>query len=40
MAALEAKLDELIQVVKKGGNVYIDGNKAGEALVLGTFKSA
>lgn len=39
MRAVERKLDELISAVKAGGNVYIDGNKAGEALVLGTYKA-
>ena len=38
--ALYRKFDELIQAVNKGGSVYIDGNKAGEALVMGTYKSA
>ena len=32
--------ERLIAAVEKGGHVYIDGNKAGEALVLGTYKSA
>jgi hypothetical protein len=32
--------ERLIAAVEKGGNVYIDGNKAGEALVLGSYKSA
>lgn len=32
--------ERLIAAVEKGGNVYIDGNKAGEALVLGTYKSS
>ena len=36
MAAVEAKLDELIQVVKKGGNVYMDGSKVGERVALST----
>ena len=39
-AALEAKLDELISAVKQGGNVYIDGNKAGEALLMASYKSS
>ena len=30
-----AKFDELIKVVKEGGDVFIDGNKIGQALVLG-----
>ena len=29
-------LEKLIAAVSKGGNVYIDGNKAGRAMVLGT----
>lgn len=32
--------ERLIAAVEKGGHVYIDGNKAGEALVLGTYKSS
>ena len=39
-AALEAKLDELIAAVKQGGSVYIDGNKAGEALLMASYKSS
>ena len=39
-AALEAKLDELIAVVKQGGDVYIDGNKAGTAMMLAQYKTA
>jgi hypothetical protein len=39
-AALEAKLDELISAVRQGGNVYIDGNKAGEALLMASYKSS
>jgi hypothetical protein len=38
MAELSAKLDTLISVVSAGGNVYLDGNKVGEAQVLGTYK--
>jgi len=38
--ALYRKFDQLIEAVNKGGSVYIDGNKAGEALVMGTYKSA
>ena len=33
-----AKMDELIGVVKKGGDVFIDGNKVGYALTLGSTK--
>ena len=39
-AALEAKLDELIAAVKEGGDVYIDGNKAGTAMMLAQYKTA
>ena len=38
MAEISAKLDTLISVVSAGGNVYLDGNKVGEAQVLGTYK--
>ena len=31
---LMQKIDKLISIVEKGGNVYIDGSKVGEALVL------
>lgn len=40
MAAVEAKLTELIAVVKAGGNVYLDTNKVGRAQVLGSYKSS
>lgn len=33
-------LRELIDLVKQGGHVYIDGNKVGQALVLSSYKSA
>ena len=33
-----AKMDELINVVKQGGDVYIDGNKAGQSLMLASTK--
>ena len=33
-----ALLKELITAVKAGGNVYMDGNKVGQALVLSTTK--
>jgi hypothetical protein len=39
-AALEAKLDELIAAVKQGGDVFIDGNKAGNAVMLASYKTA
>ena len=35
---LLAKLDELIRVVKQGGNVYMDGQRVGQSLVLGASK--
>ena len=31
---LMQKIDKLISIVEKGGNVYMDGSKVGEALVL------
>jgi len=31
---------KLIEVVGRGGNVYIDGNKVGQAMVLGSNKSS
>lgn len=40
IAAVEAKLTELIAVVKAGGNVYLDANKVGRAQVLGSYKSS
>lgn len=39
MAAVEKKLQQLIDLVKEGGDVYLDTNKVGKAQVLGTFKS-
>jgi hypothetical protein len=33
-----AKMDELITEVKKGGNVYLDANKVGTAMTVGTYK--
>ena len=35
-----SKLDELIAAVKEGGDVFIDGSKAGNALVLASSKSS
>ena len=32
-----AKLDRLIAAVEKGGDVYMDGNKVGQALVLSSY---
>jgi hypothetical protein len=40
LAAVEAKLAELITVVKAGGTVYLDSNKVGRTQVLGSYKSA
>lgn len=34
-----SKLDELISVVKAGGNVYLDGNKVGTALAVASHKT-
>ena len=34
-----AKLDELISAVREGGHVYLDGNKVGTAMAMGTFKT-
>jgi len=39
-AKLEAKLDILISAVQAGGNVYLDGNKVGSALTIGSYKSS
>jgi hypothetical protein len=33
-----AKLDELIQAVKSGGNVYLDGTKVGTAMNVSTYR--
>jgi hypothetical protein len=33
-----AKLDELISVVKSGGNIYLDGTKVGTAMNVSTYK--
>lgn len=33
-------LEKLIAAVEKGGDVYIDGNKAGKALALATYRSS
>jgi len=33
---VESLLERLVSAVEKGGDVYIDGNKAGRAMVLGT----
>jgi hypothetical protein len=34
------KLDKLIEIVERGGNVYMDGSKVGEALVLSSNLSS
>ena len=33
-------LTSILNAVQSGGDVYIDGNKAGEALVMGTYKAS
>jgi len=33
-------LEKLIAAVEKGGNVYMDSNKVGRSLVLGTYQSS
>ena len=33
-----SKLDELINIMKQGGNVYLDGTKVGTAMAKGAFK--
>lgn len=33
-------LSKILNAVQSGGDVYIDGNKAGEALVMGTYKAS
>ena len=33
-----AKLDELISVVKSGGNIYLDGTRVGTAMNVSTYK--
>jgi hypothetical protein len=38
--ALLEKIDRLIAAVETGGDVYIDGNKAGRAINIATYKSA
>jgi hypothetical protein len=37
-AALEAKIEKLIAIVEKGGNVFIDGNKVGTTLALSNYR--
>ena len=36
--AMVEKLDAILAAIQAGGNVYIDGNKAGQAQVLGTYR--
>jgi hypothetical protein len=38
-ADVNKKLDELISVVKAGGNVYLDGSKVGTALTVASHKT-
>ena len=33
-------LTSILNAVQSGGDVYIDGSKAGEALVMGTYKAS
>jgi hypothetical protein len=40
LAAVEAKLTELIAVVKTGGNVYLDSNKVGRAQLMAASSNA
>jgi len=40
MAEISAKLDTLISVVSKGGDVFLDGNKVGETLAINSYKSS
>jgi hypothetical protein len=38
MKAIEQKLDQLINIVSEGGDVYIDGSKVGKTLQLASSK--
>lgn len=38
-AAVLAKLDQLINVIERGGNVFLDGQKVGSALVQGNYRT-
>ena len=38
--AVAQKLDEILQAIREGGDVYMDGNKVGESLMLSTVKSS
>ena len=33
-------MDEMIAAIREGGDVFIDGNKAGMALNLGAYRSS
>ena len=39
-SGVEEKLDAILAAIQAGGNVYIDGNQVGQALVLGSYKSS
>ena len=39
-SGVEEKLDLILEAIQAGGNVYIDGNQVGQALVLGSYKSS
>ena len=36
--ALEAKIDKLISIIEKGGDVYMDGTKVGKSLMLAGYR--
>ena len=38
--AMIEKLDAILSAIKEGGDVYIDGNKAGQSLMLAAVKSS
>ena len=38
--AVAQKLDEILQAIREGGDVYMDGNKVGESLMLSSVKSS
>lgn len=38
--AVTQKLDEILQAIREGGDVYMDGNKVGESLMLSSVKSS
>ena len=37
---LAEKLDAILAAIQEGGDVYMDGNKVGESLMLSTVKSS